>query len=165
MLAAETSSSGPGNGDHQWLLELIRKISNLTRELGELTGRIELAANPAENDVASACELVTQLLTLIKEQIIPRQAKFKKPSPESGTSPSLDKELRSLYRSGQDALKAIAVYQDALNRELQRRENDRRSLARYIADGNSLQDVRYGACVKINELLGASEGFLGFISP
>ena len=165
MLAAETSSSGPGNGDHQWLLDLIEKISNLTSQLGELTGNIELDANPAEDDVASACNLVTQLLALIKKQILPHQAKFKKPSPESGTAPSLDKELRSLYQAGQNALKAVAVYQSTLSREHRHRDNDRRSHARYAADGESLQDLRYGAAVKINELLGASEGFLRFISP
>jgi hypothetical protein len=166
MLAAGASQSGPGNGDHHWLHKLIRDIQRLTDELRDLTSRIELLAYPAERDVAIACDLVTELVSLIKEQILPRRTRFSEMAAVSGLAQNLDKELGAMYRSGQEALSAIAVYRDTLDNENQQRLSERRrSNPRYGSDQKYLQKLRYEASVKISEFLGASEGFMRFISP
>jgi len=165
MLAAGDSSSGPGNGGHHWLSKLIGDIQKLTHDLREVTTRIESLPHPAASDVANACNLVTQLMGLVIDQIQPRQAELREMASRSTKSPNLDRELRSLKQSGQEALGAIAVYQDTLENELQQRQQGKqRSNQRYALDQKALQKLRHEAAVKVGDLLGSSEGFLRFIS-
>jgi hypothetical protein len=164
MLAARDSSSGPGNGDHQWLNKLIDDIQKLTHQVREVTRRIGLVAYPAEKDVTQAHNLVGKLLALIEEQVLPRQAELRRMASASGPAPNLDRELRSLKKSGQEALSAIAVYESTLGNERRQRQDERRSNTRYSTDQESLHKLKYKASDKVDDLLGASESFLRFIS-
>jgi hypothetical protein len=164
MLAAAASSSGPGNGNHQWLNKLIGDIQKLTYEIQEVTRRIGLVADPAERDVTQAHDLVGKLLALIDDQIRPRQAQLRMMASAPGPAPNLDNELKSLKKSGREALSAIAVYKSTLGNERRQRLQERRSNPRYSTDQESLHRLQYKASDKIDELLEASERFLHFIS-
>jgi hypothetical protein len=106
--------------------------------------------------------LVGMLLGLIVEQILPRQADFMKMAP--GQALNLDRALKGLKNSSREALSAINVYKKTLSRERQRQGGDRRSALSYSADQESLENLRYKASDKVDDLLGASERFLHFIA-
>src|SRR5580698_8391847 len=159
MLAAENSSSGQGNGGHQWLSRLIGDVQNLTQEIRQVTGRIQLE-NPASNDIVKARNLVKQLLALIEDRIIPRQADIREIASASGPTPNITKELRDLRKSGREALSAISVYEGTLGNEYRQRQGERRSNPRYSVDQKSLHKLHYEAFDKVDDLLEASKSFL-----
>lgn len=96
MLAAAASSSGPGNGNHQWLNKLIGDIQKLTYEIQEVTRRIDLVTDPAERDVTQAHDLVGKLLALIEDQIRPRQVQLRMMASAPGPASTLIMNLRVL---------------------------------------------------------------------
>ena len=164
MLAA--MSSDPGNGDGHWLSEVIEKINEITNKLQGPIARIGALAYPKEEDVKEADDLVTQLLGLISEQIIPRRLKLSQTSSSApGSASSLNKALNELNQSGQNALTAMAVYSQTVGNENRQRANERRSNKRYAADQRSLQDLRFDAAGEVTKLLSASAGFMRSISP
>jgi hypothetical protein len=165
MLATRFSSSGEGNGDHEWLDKLIVEIRKRTDELQGIARCIESLPHPPEGKVARACELVTELLGLIIEQILPRQADLRKMVSASRQVSNLDSALDGMYQSGQEALEAIAVYKGTLDNEQRQQREVRRSNPRYSSDQKSLQKLRREASVKVGGLLKDSVGFLRFISP
>jgi len=111
-----SSSSESGNGDHSWF-GLIGRIKQLTLELQELAARIGLLADPTEDDVKKAHDLVSQLLTLIVKQILPYRIQLNMLASASSSIPDLNEALESLNQSGQKALIAIAIYKKTLNNE------------------------------------------------
>lgn len=162
MLAAMFSD--PGNEDDPWLGELIAKINEITDKLQGPISRIGSLAYPKEEDVKTADDLVTQLLSLISEQIIPRRLQLSQTTSTPGSASSLNKALNELNRSGQNALTAMAVYSQTVGNENRQRTNERRSNKRYAADQRSLQDLRFDAASEVTDLLTASAGFMRFIS-
>jgi hypothetical protein len=163
MLAAR--SSDPRNGDDHWLGDLIAKINEITNKLQGPISRIESLAYPEEEDVKQAYDLVTQLIGLISEQIMPRRLRLSQTTSAPVSASSLNEALNGLTRSGQNALKAMAVYIQTLGNENRQRINERRSNKRYAADQRSLQDLRFDAAREVTNLLIASEGFMRFIAP
>jgi hypothetical protein len=163
MLAAMFSD--PGNGDDHWLSELIAKINEITNKLQGPISRIGALAYPKEEDVKEADDLVTQLLGLISEQIIPRRLQLSQAASAPGSASSLNKALNELTLSGQKALTAMAVYSQTVGNENRQRMKERRSNKRYAADQRSLQDLRFDAASEVTNLLTASAGFMRSISP
>lgn len=162
MLAARFSD--PGNGDEHWLGDLIAKINEITNKLQGPISRIASLAYPEEEDVKQAYDLVTQLLALISEQILPRRLKLSQTTAAPGSASSLNKALNELNRSSQNALMAMAVYSQTLGNENRQRVSERRSNKRYAADQRSLQNLRFDAAREVTNLLSASEGFMHYIS-
>jgi hypothetical protein len=162
MLAARFSD--PGNGDDHWLGDLIAKINEVTIKLQGRILRIGSLAYPEEEDVKQAYDLVTQLLGLISEQILPRRLKLSQTTSGPGSASSLNKALNELSRSSQNALIAMAVYSQTLDNENRQRVSERRSNKRYAADQQSLQNLRFDAAREVANLLSASEGFMHYIS-
>lgn len=162
MLAARFSD--PENGNDHWLGKLIVKIKEITNKLQGPISRIGSLAYPEEEDVKQAYDLVTQLLSLISEQIMPHRLQFSQTTSAPGSASNLNKALDELNRSGQNALMAMAVYSQTLGNENRQRINERRSNRRYAADQRSLQNLRFDAAGEVAKLLTASEGFMRFIS-
>ncbi len=162
MLAVRLSDSG--NGDDRWLDELIAKISEITNKLQGRISRIALLPYPEDEDIKEAYDLVTQLLGLITEQIIPRRLKLGQTASVPGSASSLNKALNDLNQSSQNALIAMAIYSQTLGNENRQRANERRSNTRYAADQQSLQKLRSNAANQVTNMLTASEGFMSFMS-
>jgi hypothetical protein len=160
MPAGISSSSEPGNGWHYWLKKLIAKILQLTIDLQELAARIGLLADPAENDVAEAYDRVSQLLSLIVQEVMPHRRELS----QLGSLPDLDEALKGLGLSGQSAFIAIDVYTKTLKNEQRQRASERRSNRRYAADQLHLQQLRCDAAERANELITASKDFVNFLS-
>jgi hypothetical protein len=154
------SSSEPGNGWHHWLEELIAKILQLTIDLQALAARIELLADPDEKDVAEAYDRVSQLLSLIVQEVIPNQSELG----QLGSLQGLDEALKSLGLSGQIAFIAIDVYTKTLKNEQRQRASERRSNRRYATDQLHLQQLRCDAAEKANKLITASKEFVDLLS-
>jgi hypothetical protein len=164
MLAARTSSSESGDGNHRWLRQLIGKIGRLTRDLEKLTALIRRRPDPTVEDLEAANDLVIQLVTLIDAQIRPHRMRLSQMATASSSIRKLDQAVASLDQSGQEALRAIYVYLKALNREHQQEMNERRSIPRLSADQQALQQLRTDAATKVRELVTAAEGFVRIIS-
>ena len=162
MLAARFSD--PGNGDDHWLGDLIAKINEITNKLQGRISRIGSLAYPEEEDVKQAYDLVTQLLSLINEQIMPRQLKLSQTTSAPRSASSLNKALNDLNRSSRNALTAMAVYSQTLGNENRQRANERRSNKRYAEDQRSLLNLQFDAAREVANLLIASKGFMRFIS-
>ncbi len=162
MLAAMFSD--PGNGDDHWLSELIAKINEITNKLQGPISRIGSLPYPKEEDVKEADDLVTQLLGLISEQIIPRRLQLSQTASAPGSASSLNKALNELNLSGQKALTAMAVYSQTVGNENRQQMKKQRSNKRYAADQRSLQDLRFDAAGEVTKLLTASAGFIRFIA-
>ncbi len=85
--------SDPGNGDDHWLSELIATIKEITEKLQGPISRIGSLAYPEEADVKEADDLVTQLLGLISDQIIPRRLQLSQTTSAPGSASSLNEAL------------------------------------------------------------------------
>lgn len=164
MLGARASSSESGNGNHDWLRELIGKIELLTRELENLTGLIRRRPDPTAEDLAKANDLVIQLVTLLDEQIRPHRTRLSQMATAPNSIRKLDQAVMSLEQSSQKALTAIYVYMQTLKREHQQALNERRPLTRYSADQQTLQRLRTDAATEVRKLVTAAEGFVRIIS-
>jgi hypothetical protein len=162
MLAARFSD--PGNGDEHWPGDLIAKINEITNKLQKRISRIGSLAYPEEEDVKQAYDLVTQLITLINEQIMPRQLKLSQTASAPRSASSLNKALSELNQSSRNALTAMAVYSQTLGNENRQRMNERRSNKRYADDQRSLLNLQFDAAREVTNLLIASKGFMRFIS-
>lgn len=156
-------SSQPGNGEHHWLTQLIVKIRGLTGELEALATRIGLHTDPAEKDVRAAMDCVSQLFSLIVQEVIPHRRTFSRMATVADSLRELNEAIESLQQSGHKALVAIGVYTKTLQNE-QRLGERRRSNRSYGSDQQYLQSLRYEAAVSANQLVAALEGFLRVLS-
>ncbi|SRR6266567_2875264 len=161
MPAARAHSSESGNGGHGWLKRLIFQIERITPKLQDLTKRIRSQPEPTVADVTEAHDVVMQLVLVIEEQIHPRRWELIQLASGAGSSHGLDVALDRLVQSGQDALSAIEVYKQTLDREHQQRRSERRSNTRYSSDQKALQRLRQEAAVATSNLIKESVAFAG----
>jgi hypothetical protein len=165
MPAARAHSPGSGNGSHRWLRELIVQIKQITPNLQDLTKRIRSQPEPTVSDVAKAHDVVMRLVLVIEEQVHPRRWELIQLASASGSPRGLDAALDRLVQSGQDALSAIEVYKQTLDREHQQRRSERRSNTRYSSDQKTLQRLRQEAAVATSNLIRESVAFAGAMPP
>ncbi len=126
--------------------------------------RVRLLTDPAEDDVAAAFDRVSQLFSLIVQEVMPHRIVLSRFASTPESLPALYEALENLQQSGNDALVAVDVYTKTLRKEQRQRERERRSNKRYADDQKHLQLLRYQATLKVGELIAASEGFVNVLT-